>query len=81
MERVKTLLKNSVIFAIGNFGSRLILLVLVPFYTYYLSTTQYGTVDLITTTVSMLTPIVTLSIYEGTLRFVMDKDADNKIAI
>ncbi|WP_125605049.1 lipopolysaccharide biosynthesis protein [Lapidilactobacillus bayanensis] len=72
------LLKNSAVFAIGNLGSKLIQVLLVPLYTYVLSTKDYGTVDLLTTTVNLLLPIICLSISDGILRFVMDPNEDNK---
>ncbi|RYL92708.1 polysaccharide biosynthesis protein [Sporolactobacillus sp. THM7-4] len=74
MNRYKKLAFNSIIFAIGNLGSKLIALVLVPLYTYYLSTGEYGTVDLLTTTIGLIMPVFTLSIYDAVLRFVMDKN-------
>ncbi|MGR9522913.1 oligosaccharide flippase family protein [Priestia megaterium] len=81
MNRYKKLVGNSIIFAIGNLGSKLITFFLVPLYTYYLSTKQYGTVDLIVTTLSMLVPIFTMSIYDAVLRFAMDKAYDKKVVI
>ncbi|MBZ9536853.1 oligosaccharide flippase family protein [Cytobacillus oceanisediminis] len=81
MSRYKKLAKNSVIFAIGNLGSKLITLLLVPLYTFYLSTEQFGVVDLVGTTLSMLVPIFTLSIFEAVLRFVMDKNYDKKVIL
>ncbi len=72
------LLKNSAVFAIGNLGSKLIQVLLVPLYTYVLNTRDYGTVDLLTTTVNLLLPIICLSISDGILRFVMDPNEDNK---
>lgn len=74
LESYKKLFGNSVVFAVGSFGSRLISLILVPLYTYYLSTAEYGTVDLVITTVSLLLPIVSADIYTAILRFVMDKN-------
>lgn len=69
MEIYKKLFKNSFIFAIANLGSKLISIILVPFYTYVLNTNEYGTIDLITTTISLAIPLITLSIFEATLRF------------
>ena len=70
----KKLIGNSFVFAIGNLGSKLISIILVPLYTYYLTTVEYGTIDLITTTASLLLPIVSLSIFDAVLRFAMDKN-------
>lgn len=81
MNSYKKLVSNSFIFAIGNLGSKAIAFLLVPLYTYYLSTSEYGTVDLTITTINMLLPIISLSIFEGILRFVMDKKNDTKEVI
>jgi len=45
MNKYNKLLYNSFIFAIGNFGSKLLVFLLIPV---YISTEQLGTVDLIT---------------------------------
>lgn len=74
MNTYKKLIGNSAVFAIGNLGSKLVLILLVPLYTYYLSTVEYGMIDIVTTTTSMLLPIISLSIFDAVLRFVMDKD-------
>lgn len=76
MNRYKKLFNNSIFFAIGSLGSKLITVIMVPFYTYMLSTKQFGDVDLITATVNMLAPVVSLSIFDAVLRFVMDKNED-----
>lgn len=76
MNAYKKLINNSMIFAIGNFGSKIISLLLVPLYTYYLTTVEYGVVDLVLTSVGMLLPIISLSIYESVLRYTMEKSDD-----
>lgn len=76
MNSYSKLAKNSIIFAMGNLGTKLIALILVPFYTYFLTTNQYGTTDIITTTISLLLPIATLSIFDAVLRFAMDTNYD-----
>jgi len=77
MDKYKKLVNNSLVFAIGNFGSRIVSIILVPLYTYYLSTAEYGTVDLVTTTTTMLLPIISLSIYQAVFRFAMDSQESN----
>ncbi|MFD2305637.1 polysaccharide biosynthesis C-terminal domain-containing protein [Enterococcus termitis] len=76
MNKYKKLINNSIIFAVGNVGSKLILIFLMPFYTRYLTPGEFGTVDLVTTTTSMLLPIVSFSVYEAVLRYVLDKAYD-----
>ncbi|PGT51024.1 polysaccharide biosynthesis protein [Priestia megaterium] len=78
MNIYKRLLNNSLIFAVGNLGTKLLVLLLVPLYTYYLSKEEFGTVDLLTTTLSFLIPIFTLSVFDSVLRFAMDKNCDKK---
>ncbi|KOF57149.1 multidrug transporter [Clostridium sp. DMHC 10] len=70
----KYLLKNIGLFTIGSFGSKILSFLLVPLYTAVLSTAEYGSVDLITSTASLLTPILLLSIFDATLCFGMDPE-------
>lgn len=81
MNPYKKLLGNSALFAIGNLGSKLISIILVPLYTYYLTTSEYGFVDIVISTSSMLLPIISLSIYEAILRFIMDRTHDDDMII
>lgn len=78
--RKKYLFKNTILFSIGNFGSRIITFFLVPLYTNVLTVSQYGTVDLITVLATVIAPIITLNISEAVMRFLMDKN-DNKSEI
>ena len=43
-------------------------------YTYVLTTNEYGTIDMMITTISLLLPFLTLGIYEGTLRFTVKSE-------
>lgn len=70
------LIKNVGLLAVGSFATKLLSFFLVPLYTSALTTGEYGTYDLLTATVGILVPILTLNIQEAVLRFAMDKDAD-----
>lgn len=76
MDKYKKLKFNSIIFAIGNFGSSLLSFLMIPIYTHVLSSAQYGTVDFFQTTVSLLAPLIALSMFEGILRFSMNVDEE-----
>lgn len=76
MNSYKKLANNSIIFGIGSIGSKLISFVLLPLYTYYLTTSEFGTADLISTTATMLMPLVSFNIYEAVLRFTMDRNSN-----
>ena len=71
-KKYKDLTKNIGLFTISSFGTKIISFLLVPLYTLYLSTGDYGTMDLITTTVSLLIPVFTLNIQDAILRFSLD---------
>lgn len=70
--------KNTLLMVVGNFASKLLTFFLVPLYTYCLSTSEYGIADLISTTISLMIPFLTLTISEGILRMSLDKEVDNK---
>ena len=78
MNRYKKLVSDTVLMALGNFSSRVLIFMLLPFYTYILTTEDYGIADLFTTTISMLIPILTLSISEATFRFAFDKEVNQE---
>ena len=65
----KKLGKNTLLFALGSFTQKAMAFLLVPFYTYVLSTSDYGTSDLIITISSMIWPLFTLLIDDAVLRF------------
>ena len=80
MNKYKRLLGDSIVFGIGNFVTKLIYFFLMPIYTTTLSPADFGLADLLSNSLSLITPIFTLCIADGVFRFVLDKDSDsNKI--
>ena len=74
------LAKNTIIFTISSFGSKLLTFLMVPFYTNVLTKSEYGTADLITTSSNLLIFVVTLCIADAVLRFAIDnRDRRNGI--
>lgn len=71
--KVKYLLKNIILFSLNGFIPKLLAFFIVPIYTSYLTTYDYGIADLINTTASLLVPIFTLDIQDAVIRYVMDK--------
>lgn len=78
MNKYKTLISNTALISFGTFGSKLLVFLMVRFYTGYLTTSQYGTSDLISQTANLLLPIISLGITNGVFRFAMDSSADKK---
>ena len=68
-----TLISNTIIFALGTFGSKLLVFLLMPLYTSYLSTAEYGAMDVVVNVSNMLLPLVIVSINDGVIRFGMDR--------
>lgn len=77
-EKNNYLIKNTKIFAISNLATKLISFLLIPLYTYCLNTSEYGTIDLLFTIVSVILPLFTFNIAESIYRFSLDKDCDRK---
>ncbi|MDY4669396.1 oligosaccharide flippase family protein [Peptostreptococcus porci] len=72
------LIKNTIIFTIGNLGSKFITFFLIPLYTNALTTSEYGVVDLIATVGTVAIPLLTLNICESVMRFALDRNTDKK---
>lgn len=72
--KYKSLFTNTIAFTISNFASKILVFLLIPLYTSVLSTEEYGIADLITNTINVLYPLLTLAIMEATLRFAFDSD-------
>lgn len=76
----KKLFSNTIIFAIGSFSSKVLVLLLVKVYTTYLTPEEMGINDVITQIANWLQPLVTLTVSEAIIRFGLDK-AYNKIRV
>lgn len=74
-KKYKRLFDDTLLFIISNFGSKVLVLLMVPLYTSVLTTEEYGVADILMTTVTLLAQVLTLSIYEATLRFALDKSS------
>ena len=72
------LMKNTAIFAVGSFSTKILNFLIVPLYTYVLTTEEYGRIDLFTTTISFMLPIITLSIQEAMIRYILGNEMDEK---
>ncbi len=78
MNKYKTLLSNTLLISIGTFGSKVLVFLMVRFYTGYLTPADYSTSDLITQTANLLFPIISMGITDGVFRFCMDSRKDRR---
>lgn len=67
------LAKNILFFLLGNCLPKVLSFILIPIYTNYLTTSEYGISDLLTTTISLLIPFFTLNIQDAVMRFSLDE--------
>ena len=79
MNKYKRLAKNILLLLLGNFVTKILSFLMVPFYTSILSTSDYGTADLISTTVLLTLPIFSLLMDEAIMRFALDSSQDKKV--
>ena len=77
--KYRTLANNMLILTIGQFSSKLLVYVMLNFYTSMLGKAGFGTMNLIISTAGLLISIVTLSIADGVLRFSLEKDNNGKM--
>lgn len=78
MSKKKELLKNTVIIFLGKLCTQLISFLMLPLYTYVLSTEEYGTVDIITTYTALALPILGLQLEMGAFRYLVDSRKNSK---
>lgn len=80
-EKYKYLGKNTLLFTISSFGTRIISFFLMPLYTNILTTAEYGTADLISTTATLLVYVLTINIADSVLRFALDIQNDKDLGL
>ena len=74
MNKYKSLAKNTAIFAIGTFGSKILSFIMVFFYSRAMQTAEFGLLDIIINSASLLLPIAMLGITNAVIRFGLDDD-------
>ncbi len=75
-DRKVNLVKNTAMFALGNLGSKLLQIFLVPYYTRAMTDAEFGTADVLQAVVALLLPLLSLTVYEAVFRYAMESDYD-----
>ena len=75
MNHESQLVRNTVIIAIGNLGTKIVSFLLLRLYTSKLTTAEYGTYDFLVTLAIFLLPIITLLMEESMFRFLIDAES------
>lgn len=69
--------KHSSIYAVGGILNRVGAFLLLPLYTHYLSTSQYGSLEIFYAVMSVIAGILSVGIAHATLRFYYEYDDEN----
>ena len=75
-EKYRSLARNIFLFSLNSLIPKVLVFLLVPIYTKYLTPSEYGLFDLMNTTIMLLLPIFTLDIQDAVMRFSFDKSYD-----
>lgn len=80
--KTKDLIKNTIIIFIGKTSTQLISFLLLPLYTFSLSTKEFGIYDLVQTYVTLLVPIISIQTGMSIFRYLVDsRDKKEKTEI
>ncbi len=78
LAKYKRLISNTAILGAGTFASKVLVFLLMPFYTSILSTAEFGTADLVAQTANLLIPLAAVGICDGIFRFTLDASEDEE---
>lgn len=76
MNKYKKLVFNTGIFAIGTFGSKILIILLTRLYAHNMDPVNNGIKDLLETMLLFMQPVFTFALQEYLIRFGLDKDYD-----
>ncbi|MDO5555310.1 MAG: oligosaccharide flippase family protein [Clostridia bacterium] len=76
--QTKRLLRKTGIYFIGNLSSKILSILLVPLYAFYITAEQLGIFDYNQTLINVLIPISFIAIWEAVLKFLLSVKEDNK---
>lgn len=74
--RTRRFLSNIGIYFLGTLSTRILQFLFIPLYTIYISTKDFGYYNLIISIISLSIPLLYQSIWEGILRFVIEKEGE-----
>ena len=78
MGRYKRLFSNMAILGVGTFASKVLVFLLMPFYTALLSASEFGVADLISQTANLLIPLASVGICDALFRFTLDAEEGDR---
>lgn len=74
-----SLMKKSVLYLIGNVSSKLIFVIILPIYAFYVSAESLGQFDYTQTITNIIVPLVYMAIWEAILKYLLSSDNEKEI--
>src|SRR5699024_7924427 len=72
------LLKDTLMYGVANFGSGILTFLMLPLYTHYFTTAEYGFWDLVVTTSTLLAPFITFELGAAAYRCMLIEKNEEK---
>lgn len=73
MANGQKLLKDTLLYAVANFGSKILVFLMLPLYTHYFTTAEYGLWDIVVTTATLLAPFITFELVAAVYRWLLEE--------
>jgi O-antigen/teichoic acid export membrane protein len=77
-DEMKSVAKHFLVYGLGNILSKIVGFILIPVYTHYLTTSQYGTLELLELTTYIAGMFLALGISQSVMRFYYDSEDPQK---
>ncbi len=74
MNKYSSLAKNTIIFAIGTFSSKILSFIMVFFYSHAMQTAEFGMLDILINSAALMLPLAMLGITNAIIRFGLDDE-------
>ncbi len=78
MSRLRKLVSNTFVIGVGTFASKLLVFLLMPFYTAWLSPSDFGAAELVTSVANFLIPVACVGLSTGIFRFAAERESDRE---
>src|SRR5579864_5137460 len=77
LQELKNLLKHTTIYGLGNVLGKMVGFFMIPFYTHYLTTSDYGTLELLDLSLSLTSLVLTMWMNASVIRHYYDSDDEH----
>lgn len=72
------LIKDTLLYGVANFGSKILMFIMLPLYTRYFTPAEYGLWDLVVTASALLAPFITFELVSAVYRWLLEEKEKEK---